>query len=349
MNITIVEVSRSHEECIYSQVLFLTSAGHKVSLLLHEALEPQVATYWHLCEQLSLIRPVAQGLLPKWQQQRKTAKILEKQDVVIFNTASSSKFVRNLCLLLLHKQVLCLGVLHHGNKLMGSFTQKVISLKIKRYYVLSDHIKKQLTPKQDTYITSFYPIFFPDNHQYMEKPPNEIWISIPGRIDATRRDYDTLLKTLAKTQRKSKLKFLLLGKLDRERITDNNLMEQIEKLGLQDFFICFDHFIPNKEYHAYLKSSNLVMPLLKEEENYLRYKISGSFNLAYAYQKPLLCKQFFATIGDLNENAIFYTADNLAQVLEGIGEGSLDVPNGYQNPKWEFNRQKEQYLSLLKV
>lgn len=347
MKVIIVELSTSHEECIYAQVLFLKHAGIETSLLLHKALEQQVSSYETLCKSVDYIHPLKKGAFRKIRQQVRTAQKLKQYDLVIFNTASSSKFVRNLCLLLLTASVPCVGVLHNGNKLLKSFTQRIISLKIKKYMVLSDQIKDYLSGKTAIEVSSFYPIFFPDYKSEITKPKEDVWIAIPGRIDWQRRDYMILINALSKLKHFKNLKFLLLGKLDTSRAEEKELWEAITKNDLQNAFLCFNSFIANEEYHGYIKASDFILPLLKSEDNYLKYKISGSFNLAYAYKKPLLCKQFFEPLEDLKENAIFYPGDELDKLLFHILDDNMVLPEGYTNPKWSFKYQQANYMEFL--
>jgi len=135
VNIAIVEISKSHEECIYTQVKFIKDSGHTIDLILHKALESQINAYRNLAKNITYITPSQNGFFAKIQQQKSLSKELSNYDLVIFNTASSSKLVRNTLLLLLFSKVKCVGILHNSKKLRSSFTQALISLKIKKYFV----------------------------------------------------------------------------------------------------------------------------------------------------------------------------------------------------------------------
>lgn len=349
MKILLFEISTSHEECIYSQVKFLTDSGYKVDLLLNASLKSSVHSYKNLCNAIQFIVPVENGIFNKIDQQRRLIKILKNYPIVVFNTASSSKIVRNLTILLSFYKMKCIGILHNGKKLNNSFTQKLISLKIKDYLVLSDYIKTNIDQKKGLKVESFYPCYFPIYKDEIIKPSNEIWISIPGRIDLGRRDFDLLIDCLSSNQIDVNIKFIILGKLNKESREGRAIWQKITSNKLQSSFIIFDEFIPNNVYHNYLMKSDYIMPLLKKSADYLTYKISGSFNLAYAYKKSLLCNSYFNTIPDLKENALFFDDNNLSIVLNKIsGNESINTAK-YFDDKWLYRNQKEKYIQFISI
>ncbi len=347
MKVALIEVSTSHEECLFTQVKFLTDGGHTVDVILHSALQSQISGYQDLCNHCHFFEPVPSGFLKKVRQLRVLTKLLKSYDLLIFNTASSSKLVRNLALSLLGYSVKCVGVLHNAKKLGSSFTQKVISLKIKRYLVLNDAILANAQKTKNIALHSFYPIYFP-NVPVIPKKEKEMWIAIPGRIDWERRDYSTLVSALNGLKPNTPLKFLLLGKLDKATTEGNRLWQLIFENQLEHFFVYFDAFISNDAYHGYLQASDYIMPLLTTSEDYLNHKISGSFNLAFAYQKTLLCKSFFEPLQDLKENSLFYKENGLTQLLDQISNETLPEKATYAQDKWDYAYQKEAYLQFIK-
>lgn len=290
------------------------------------------------------MQPVKSGSLKKLIQSLKLLRILKKYELVIFNTASSSKIVRNVAFFLNLYPTKCIGVLHNTERLKSSFTQRIISTKVKNYLVLNDSLSKN-HPKYQ--IQSFYPIFFPNANGSFEKQKETIWISIPGRIDYSRRNFDLLLDCLANNPRLSNIKFLLLGKLDKKTFDGRKLHDQIHHLGVEGYFEIFDHFIPNDEYHWYLSECEYIIPLLKKHENYLHHKISGSFNMAFAHKKPLLCNVFLKKNKDLEENAYFFTRPTLYALLKDISEHRLSKRSFYLQEKWSYNFQQSKYNTFV--
>ena len=346
MKIALVELSKSHEECIYSQVQFLIHQGYKVDLYLNPKLEPQISEYGQDCNAVFFIEP--KHYLPgKLLHAFQFAKTLGSYDKVIFNTASSSKLLRNTVGLLKFYKVQCFGVLHNIKKLKSSFTQSLISIKIKKYFVLNDNLGEKVSGNKKIRLQSFYPIYFPNFPYILNKPKKEIWLVIPGSIDYHRRDYDSIIKALKKSGKVKNLKIILLGRINESSEEHKKLWENISNNNLQHYFITFQSFIPNDVFHAYIKQADFIVPLLKLDSDYLTYKISGSFNLAFAYKKPLLSHKFFSTIPDIAANSIFYDSETLGHLLGSIKNMEIDLNDFYSEKKWDFDYQKEKYIAFL--
>ena len=113
-------------------------------------------------------------------------------------------------------------------------------------------------------------------------------------------------------------------------------------------FIFFDNYISNELFHDYIMQSDFILPLIHPNvpyyDLYLKYKISGSYNLAFAYKIPLLIEQSFSEVMDFQENSIFYNYKNINNIFNLINKNSKEF---YQHPKWEFEYQKEKYLSFV--
>ncbi|MGS0524635.1 hypothetical protein ACU8V7_04950 [Zobellia nedashkovskayae] len=277
----------------------------------------------------------------------KLLKRLKTYDLLIFNTASSSKLIRNTLLLLnLYPKIKCIGLLHNSKKIESSFTQKIISTKIKKYFVLADHLKQ--TSQSKIKLESFYPIFFPTTNETVQKNENEIWVVIPGRIDFLRRDYMLLLNSLEKIKTLSNIKFIFLGKLLETTKEGNALLLEFKNSKFQNQIIFFNRFIENEKYQAYLSKADMIMPLLKCDTSYLQNKISGSFNLAYAHKKALLSQEFFNQITDFSGNTMFFNRENLHNILEDMDKRKMKCPTFEDLDKWSFKNQKENYLNFLR-
>ncbi|MGY0427036.1 MAG: hypothetical protein ACWIPI_09465, partial [Polaribacter sp.] len=277
MKIAFVEFSESHEECIYSQISFLVKDKNNVSLFIHPKIERQIYSYKDLFDEITIVDFNKLNFLKKLRQEFLFAKRISKFDKVIFNTASSSKSVRNTNFFLLLFNVESIGVLHNIKKIKSSFTQKIISLKIKKYFVLSDFLKEYAVKEgKQIKIESFYPIFFPKHTAvHLHKNSNEKWIAIPGRVELQRREYTFLIEALTDKKLLKNSKFLILGNIN----TKDGIFfkEKIISLNLAANFMFFDGFIENDLYYNYLEKSDFVLPLLKNNENsYKKEKISGT-------------------------------------------------------------------------
>jgi len=347
MNTAIVEISESHEECIYSQLSFLKDAGHRVTLVLHSKLAVQITDYAHLADDIVYFEFENVFALKKIMLQWHLFAVLKKFDLVIFNTAHSFSVLRNVSVLLRFAKTKCIGVLHNTKKLHGSFTQRVISKKIKRYFVLNDALLPAKESVPALRIQSFYPIFFPHYDKVPVYKQDHIWIGIPGRIEYRRRDFDILIKALKQFNGLDHIKFILLGKVDRSTDDGGRFYDSLEKSGQLRHFKLFHSFIENRYFHAYLEACDYIMPLLRYNQEYLGAKISGAFNLAFAHHKPMLCNTFLKDIPDLKANSLFYDEASLARLISDIDAGNVKIPTSYAGPKWNYKFQQNRYIDFV--
>ncbi|CAM1341067.1 hypothetical protein [Tenacibaculum amylolyticum] len=345
MNIAIVEISESHEECIFSQVSFMKDAGYSVSLIAHPKVIQQAKSYASYFSNIIEFDGDVKGIKIRMRKSIQLFNLLKKYDKVMFNTASSSKIIRNAVFLLNFKKTSCVGVIHDVSKLSSSFTQKVISTKIKKYVALSEDLVAAAKVPSDIKLASFYPIFFP-NQEYedMKKNKEEIWICIPGRVFFSRRDYRFLIEQLAnQTGLDNRIKFIILGNIN---TTDGiQFKEEINGLNLQNYFVFFEKFIENATYYNYLKSSDYILPLLnKNDKSYVNQKITGTFNLAYAYKKTMLNDEYYKVIPNLLAKSYFYTDNSFINVLNSLSDKK---GKQYEEEKWTYKFQQQQYINFL--
>jgi len=76
-------------------------------------------------------------------------------------------------------------------------------------------------------------------------------------------------------------------------------------------------------------------------------KVSGSFNLAFAYKKPLICEEKFSVFEDFRENGIFYHRQNMIDVINSSASQNENHHRFYRNEKWTFEYQSNRYLRFL--
>ncbi|OBX24512.1 hypothetical protein LX77_01635 [Gelidibacter algens] len=346
MKIALVELSESHEECMFSQVSFLADAGHEVSLYIHPKID--VESYKEFAIPIFRYDFDALSKMKRLPLQLKLVNHLKTFDKVIFNTASSSKSLRNVVVFLNGYKTECIGVVHHVRKLNKSFTQKIISTKIKKYFTLSDALKNNIQLKDKSLkLESFYPIFFPSTEKVrLSKKENEVWICIPGRVFFDRRDYQFLVEKLSQINIPKLLKFIILGNINNQ--DGLKLKQQLEKHQVSDAFVIFEKFIPNSAYYSYLEHSDFIMPLLqKQDKNYIDSKITGAFNLAFGFKKPLLFHKFYEVIPDLKANGISYNDANFENILNAIANRTIEIPSLYQDKKWSYEYQQKKYINFI--
>ncbi len=353
--VAILEFTTYHQECLYSQIKMFSEAGYKVTLIVNPKLLLQIEAQKNRLEHIRTYDPRAAsfilGRIFNWLKLFNYLKATPFERI-IFNTASSNKEIIALALLISPSSK-CYGIIHNLKKLNQSFSQKLISTKINRYFVLNDFLLNSVNlNNKNIYLESFYPIFFPEYglKENIVKSDN-IWISIPGEINFDRRDYVTFIEGVKKMNPENKIKFILLGKANKNKRETRDFLNTIEQSGIIDHFQIFDEFLEDPDFHTYLKLSDYIMaPVSLAEQGYLKYKITGAFNLAFAYQKPLICPSSLKIISDLNQHAHFYeNSDSLALIFDMAANRTLPPKKDYEDEKWRFSYQQNKYLKFLKL
>ena len=266
-------------------------------------------------------------------------------DLILLNSAQGRK-IRNLCLALIFDPIPIVGVHHNAENIYSSFTQKIISFKIKKYVVLADFIKQYLISKTKQKIESFYPLAY---HQKVKVDLDYRlrYIAIPGVLEQDRRDYlgfIGIIKTYEQ-QLDPRLRFVLLGN---SKTHDGlEITASIRSNKLENRFILFDEYVEDEVLLSYVEQSVAVMPLLQPGtrwfEKYFETKISGAYSLAFAYDKVLLMHEVFTGKDEFRTHGIFYNHHNFANVVRQLSKSS-DVK---KPAKLEFAFQKQRLLDFL--
>jgi hypothetical protein len=351
----LIEIGGSHTECLYSQILFLKNADFKVNIICSTNLKSKILDFNTYLSVHDYSFGINQGNDWKNLIELKRYLINNRYDKVIFNT-SSGNLIRNLLTFHFPKDLEFIGVIHDINKLTQSFTQKLINRKIKKYFVLNDYILDTFLSKDRLSVESFYPIFHQNiNKTPLSKPNGEFWICIPGSVEYERRDYLGLLKNLENENINDNIKFILLGTSKHFNSDAEDVKKRVHKLKIREHFLFFDNYIPDNEYQVFIEKSDVIMPLIHESHPMFKeingFKISGSFNLAFAHKKPILCEESLNKFEDFKENGVFYTLESMVKVINDISSNiqkleDLKQPM-YKNPKWSFEFQKNKYISFL--
>lgn len=321
MNVLIIEVGGSHIECVHSMVHYLHMKNNSVFVSCNEKLVASVAEREKIVALLELPdRPTNKQHLRIAYQLRKFI-IKNKIQAVVFNTTEIT-IVRNLLLLL--PRLNYTGIVHNAKRLEKSFTfTKIISRKMKKFFVLGDYLISKLHPHHQFQIESFYPVYFPAVTTLNPiKPPNECWVTIPGEVFTTRRDYLALINEVENSnQLAENIKFILLGY--------NHLNEETNKLlnnspQLKKHFVTFDHYLSYDLFHSYIQQSDYILPLLKADDDgfYGSGRISGSFNLGLGYQLPFFLPDNYQENQDIAPYSIYY--NNMQHLLALIQQTEAD-------------------------
>lgn len=283
-----------------------------------------------------------------------------KPDVVFINTAQGN-FVRAF-ILMLPIGTKIRGVHHNAVKLLGSFSQSIISWRLKHYIVLADYIEINLKPllKNGVTATTFYA-------SYLEMPPqdyklptevlqrieNKTIVAIPGVVELNRRDYHALIAALKKVPPPENLMFLILG--NSARGDGPWLRQQIQSLNLEKNFMFFEGFVPTNVVYACLQRSDALIPLMHPGMDYFddfsKYKISGTYNLAYGFNIPMLMHNALHKTPYFNTISIGYETDQLGELLASLPtkKSILDTlrKNIENDPRLNKENQKKTLLNYL--
>ncbi|MDH4262310.1 MAG: hypothetical protein OEV78_04615 [Spirochaetia bacterium] len=346
-DVALIELGENHQECLYAQLLFLKKAGYNVHLIVSKQLI-HLINYSPIWNQLYLHDVNGSSSILELY---KISRYFKKNKIkkIIFNTAENA-VVRNL--LFLTPKIQCYGILHDVLKINSSQNQKIISRRIKNYFILNDYLKNSIEEKYQNKVSSFYPIFFPEIKDSFKPAKNKIMIVIPGQLELKRRDYISLIDVVEKAKFKS-IKFVLLGNCARG--DGEKIKQYILNKKLESQFILFHEYLSENAYHAWIKSSDFIMPLLHPDvtsvNSYLTKNISGAFNFAFAYKKPMFMHEAFSGIDDFQVSSIFYNILNLASKIKSIESKPEQIQkiikkiNSYS--KFSFDFQYNNYIQNL--
>lgn len=351
LNVLIFEHTTSHSELLYSQIQFLAKDGHLIHLWINRNSDTKdfdLAT-------ITLINLTQLKLKIYYKLFRYLR--TERIDVIIFNTAHGL-FIRDLSVLLLLSRVKAYGILHQADKVIYSFTQKIILLKVKHYYVLNDFVLEWLKKNyivEKVKFNSFYPIYFPERFYTKKETHKSIIFCIPGAIEPERKDYIFLINYLNRfgSEMDTRIKFKLLGNI----LSDNGklLWEKLVLNKIENWFITFDSFVSNDGFFQELNNSDFVFPLIhpsgKHFKAFYETGASGAFSLAFAVKKPLLLHSQFRLNEEYKNVSVFYNEENLLSVFRSIVSDELlisKLENKYNNfPKLNFEYQTKKFNEFL--
>lgn len=352
--ILIIEFEKTHTEIIHSQILFLLSAGYKISLWLNEEVEFEDVYNGRV----KIIRIKTEQSSLNLKLLYKVLKFLKQNKIhrIVLNTAHGI-LIRNLCFVLLRKKVEVIGVLHQAHKLFKSSTQSIISKKIKKYFVLNDYVKdfvvKETGNKFKT--ESFYPIFFNRLSTIKRKNAGKITITIPGNVIQIRKDYVFLVKQLLNLsdELKNKFQFIILGRATEKESSEMLHLIKENKVG-ENFIKIYRDYVSTEEYDTVIEDSDFIMPLIHPTghsyNEYLSTEISGAFNTAFGYKKPMLMYESFSKFEDFKKFSLFYNENNFQYILKELTQKNLseDITRQYENyPKFDFEFQAKRYIKFI--
>lgn len=329
-----IELTRAHSECIYSQLLYLKTAGYHVELICNAAHLHNVVEIKKIADQtmfISVRRPYVDTICNY---------IASRQfDNVIIGSAFYNRDHRVVRKLAAVCSADIFGVLHDMSKVSPEELEKPdirqYTEKVNRFFVLADYIAAN-APKQAGLEFEVIPLMFQPDYPpvNIDKPDGDIWIAIPGAVNFKRRDYMALLPMNGE-EYAANVKFIMLG-WDYGRKTAG-FRDELRRRGIEKHFVFFDKFVDVAAFQSWIKKCDYVMPLIHERcdafRDYLSMKITGNLNVALTYRKPMLCDEAFRAIPEYAAHSIFYERGRLCRVVNGLG-----VPDTERFYDAEFER-----------
>lgn len=349
--VALVEIGGSHDECLMTQMLALKSAQATVIWVTTEGMYERCAYLHPYVDQVYFVE-LRQKAWSDFRTMQKLVSFLKKEAVskIIFNTAQGGN-VRNLAFLL-PKSIEAFGIIHTLRKFNGSFTQKLINRKIKKYLVLSDDLLKRTEKPAGLTITSFYPLDFPHFHYELDKKPGDIWICLTGGVETRRKDLSAMMGFIH--QSSQEVKFIFLGKSDMNDPGTLHFLSQIKQEKLTKRVIWFDSFVEQTVFDAYLQRADFLLPLIHPDtpssEQYINNQISGAFLLSFSYRIPMLIHHVYETESDLLKSSCFYELDSFSDSLKKAIERKAILKESIQKTnKWNPEIQHRNYLRFTSI
>ncbi|AZQ63512.1 hypothetical protein EI427_15160 [Flammeovirga pectinis] len=332
----LIELGGSHSECIYSQLLFLKNKKFKTSLILDQKVDTLI-DYEEMYEAKKVYNTNISPILLAFKVWKYI--ITNNFSLVIFNTAQGS-ITKYICILPFPSKISFIGTLHNLRKTQGSIGHNIIARKCNKLFTLSDFLIDNISTNKSSY-RAYYPVFFPKYtiDTSVIKKTGEIWITVPGGIFFERKPYMDFISKLKIEN--SNLRFLFLGIGNKKQL--NQLKSIIEEQSLSKYFIFWDQFISNSTFHTYINLSDYILPLVDTEFNNEMYKtrITGAFNLAYAYKKTMILHSSFKTYMEFNNNTIFYNYTSINSILANLANSSNYINNDFLSLEYQSKRYTE--------
>lgn len=348
--VALIEYGGSHTECMYIQIKALKDKKYDIYLICNKSLIKRFQDL-SIFEDVLLLNDVNRKLSTreKLEDVRKVRLFIQKHNIrsVVINTLENTNLNRILIFSFSHVRNF-IALVHDGSYINRSGTFKWLYRRVKKILVLSENIVKNIkdTPRK-ILLDSFYPIYFPSHDYTVYKPEGEFWVTIPGFIIRSRRDIIHLIDKIKSEQLHENIKIIFLGSIENEvRQMLNELLDKGNKN-----IIIFDSFIPQDVFDAYMRQTDVMLPLIMEDF-YNLYRISGTYNLAYAYQKPMLLeKNIQCSNEDFTGISLPYERDNIIEVLNSVSSKADElayVASKYKiHPFLTVDKQSGKFISII--
>lgn len=347
--ILITEFSAWHDECLYSTCILMKAEGYHITVALNEDLEERIGTSLNEVTDEIIYYPFKKGVKGAIALLRFWKELLKGGFTHLYLNSAQGSVAWKFFLLPIPRRIRIIGTIHNLKKLINSLGQRIITRRIDGYVLLSDLLIQRYQEVSNKPVAAIYPIFYPTFNTFtLPKESDEVWILIPGAVSLDRRDYTSLLSSGIKYA--SHIKFIILG--NKNKADGRKIYEKVCQTGMQKNFLFFESFIPEEVFYSYVSQCDYIMPLIHpgrgEYDKYVSEKISGTYNLATAYRKIMLCPKKMERYEDFCDSSLFYALDDMQSFINSLKPMNSDT--FYQLSKWEQQEQQrrmKQFLSKI--
>ena len=348
-SIVLIEIGGSHDECLLTQMHAIKAKGHEIVLICTENIRTRNPIFKEyvsefITVELSHGKRLASKEIKRIWEELKSSGVKK----VIINTAQGNH-VRKLCLYALFNKIEFIGIIHTTLKFKGSFTQRLISLKIKKYLLLSKHLLSTIEPPKGVEIDYFYPIRFPSyNKKLVKKRPI---ITIIGGVESRRSDL-CWFKRMLPLIKDHDISFVFLGQIITNDPEALSLKEHVERHDLIEKVVIFDSFTPQESFDAYLCNTDIILPLIhpgtQSSDQYFKNQISGAMSISFGYKIPMMLHEAYKHITEMNAASFYYNEDSFLDELKtALQHREEKRKTMLSNPDYNVDLQEHRYAKFI--
>lgn len=340
--IALIEIGGSHDECLLTQMHALRNRSQEVLLITTQEVWERNPAFEALVQEVFLIDGTKER-----QEVKRVWKKLKESNIqkVVINTAQG-KAIRSLCLKALFHPIEFIGIIHTTRMFTESFTQKVISKKIKKYLLLSETLVNKVSPSRGIQLDYFYPIQF---HSSSVKVAEEKKIvCIIGGVESRRKDLKGFLRIAEAAP--DDVQFFFLGKSDETKEEVQKFLREVKEHRLEERVHTYTTFVSQNEFDAIVQQSSVILPLIHPDtpsaEQYFRNQIPGAMSVALAYKKPLLLHEQYKNWKELKPGAIYYNLETIGDSLKAFDFDLVSIQHKMERA-FSLEKQQQRYASFV--
>lgn len=314
--IVFVELGGSHAECLLSPMVAFKKEGWEITLLINHSL---ILSNKHLVAQVNTLihLPEPEDNALERQFRAHTHRLITSKHRYFFLNSAHGKILSRWALKHTFSSIVFFSQIHYAQKMRGSWHQFWINRKTLQFLVLGQFMLDQLPKAWRVKSMRFYNIRFPGTKDRTLNSGKHY--VIPGGIENKKKDLDGFLTFLQQHQDQlNNCTFHFLGKT----AEDNPLLEKIN--ALKDAGVKLRIHLETVDWDTFvrvLQTCDAILPLIHpgtpSGEDVWKTKISGSMNLSFGFQKPLLSHYEYRNIADIQDHAVFYQNDSELLALLG--------------------------------